>query len=370
MAPSVLYHDTLTVWQAIIGAGIQRILCEHAHSVNSCLRLNSMWALKHLVVGASNEIKQSCLEELGPAWLKQIISDDLDTMSAPTTCPRHSDPENGATTPIRMSTPNAAGEQVDLLNAVEDESRNSSLELDDDGDEDLKMSDNTGHLGRAESAQKRDSSHHRNDRGPLRAAVGVPVGSRCHHHQGLSDDLAIQKEGFEFVRNLVCGPNASDMIDHVFRELGQDKVFDILAAKLRPRVLNAFDRDRRSAEHGVRTIQPQTDILKSVCYTLVHIAAGHPRHRQSLVSQIPILEALVPLFNHANEEVRACCAWIVINLTWEDNEDDRGACRARARKLADMGMMQKVQHMEHDTSLNCRERGKNAFNSIQQQARN
>lgn len=328
-----------------------------------------MWALKHLVVGASNEVKIDCLEELGPSWLKQIISNDIDTTKVVSVATKNvTDRDDDSTTPMRMSTPNAAGEQVDLLNAVEVGSRGSSQDLDVDGDEDSRMSDSIGALRRADVEHKDSASGHRPHHDPLEA-IGS-VSTQMHSlHQGLSDELAVQKEGFEFIRNLVCGPHASDMIDHVFRELGQEEVFDVLAIKLRPRVLNAFDRERRSSENGVRTIQPQTDILKSVCYTLVHIAAGHPRHRQLLVSQTALLEALTPLFNHSNEEVRACCAWIVINLTWEDDQNDRAACKARARTLAEMGMMQKVQLMERDPSLNCRERGKNAFNSMVQLSR-
>ena len=41
-------------------------------------------------------------------------------------------------TPIRMSTPNAVGEQVDLLNAVVEDFRESSQEAEEDGEEDLK----------------------------------------------------------------------------------------------------------------------------------------------------------------------------------------------------------------------------------------
>ncbi len=56
-----------------------------------------------------------------------------------------------------------------------------------------------------------------------------------------SDDLAIQEQGLNFIRNLI-GPNGTgsadtvqataEMIDHLFLELQEDRLFEILASKL------------------------------------------------------------------------------------------------------------------------------------------
>lgn len=343
--------------EAIIEAGALKILCEHAHSMNAILRLNSVWALKHVVLDAPNVIKMSCLEELGPGWLKQIVNNDVDT-SNHATMSRSGDREDGSSTPIRMSTPNAAGEQVDLLNAVEEDSRESSQDIEDDGEEDLKMADSIGALSRAELDRKL-YSHSRNGRGPILEPTSV-IGRRRSSQPALTDELAIQQQGLDFIRNLICGSGASDMIEHIFRELGQDKVFEMLAAKLRPRVFNAFNRERRSSENGVRHVQPQTDIIVSVCYIVVHIAAGSTRQRQLLISQTELLKLIVPLFSHPSKDVRACCLWIVINLTWIDDASDNMNCKARARELMKLGVYEKLEHMEHDADLDCRERARTA----------
>src|SRR5687768_16001021 len=62
--------------------GILKLICEFAHSSNLSLRLNSMWALKHLVYSAENEVKTSCLEQLKTGWLVDLISwdEDLDAV--------------------------------------------------------------------------------------------------------------------------------------------------------------------------------------------------------------------------------------------------------------------------------------------------
>lgn len=320
-----------------------------------------MWALKHLVLEATNAVKMSCLEELGPGWLMQIINGDVDGPSSPPVI-KGGDREGDFATPIRMSTPNAAGEQVDLLNAVDEE---SSEYVEEDGEEDLKMADSLGALNRAELGQKQLalSSHRNNGHDPLlagRESSGRNKFERRSSNLGLTDELVIVKQGLDFIRNLICGPGAREMIDFIFRELGQEKIFESLAAKLRPRVFNAFDRERRASDNGVRQVQPQTDIVVAVCYVVVHIAAGLPRHRQLLVAQTELLKLIVPLFSHPSKDVRACCLWIVINLTWMDDQSDSKNCEARAEELLGLGIYGKLEQMEHDSDLDCRERARTA----------
>lgn len=348
--------------KAIIEAGILKILCEHAHSMNATLRLNSVWALKHLVLTAPNTLKKTCLEELGPGWLKQIISNDSEDFRG--------DKDMGLGTPIGMGTPNAAGEQVDLLNAV-DESRESSQVFDDDGEEDLKMVDSIGALSGSGSDHKPNSIFSRLGNGrqsTLESSIwgNAKDGELNSTNQSSTDDLAIQKEGLDFIRNLICGPGAPDMIDYMFSELGQDKIFDMLAGKLRGKVLQAFNRDRRLRENGVKHLPPQPEIITSVCYIIVHIAAGSPKHRQLLISQPELLKLLVPLFTHTHREVRGCCAWLVINLTWVDDQSDHLNCKARARELVHLGIYEQLQRLESDSELDVRERTKTAIHQMSQ----
>ena len=345
--------------------GALKALCTQAHSMNAKLRLNSMWALKNIIAGASNLTKMTCLEELGPGWLKQIVAQDAED-SSPIMASRPADRDDGSPTPIRMGTPNAAGEQVDLLNAVEEASRESSRGFEEDGQEDLRMSDSIGALGKAdrENKQQQWSSQPCGERS-LGMGSGE-TGLQRYINKALPDDLAIQKEGMEFIRNLICGEQSPEMIDHLFRELGQEKVFELLTRKLRPRILHAFTRDRRSSENGVRQIQPHIEILTSTCFTLVHIACGHPKHRQLLVSQTELLRLLIPLFSHPCKEIRVCLCWIVINVTWVEDSADKPNAKLRARELANLGFVERLDALEKDESLDCRERAKNARDQMRQ----
>ena len=313
------------------------------------LRLNSIWALKHLVLGAPNALKMTCLEELGPGWLKQIISNDTDDFIFPSGI--RGDRDTGSRTPITMGTPNAAGEQVDLLNAVEDSSRDSSQAFEENGDDDLTMVDSIGALSK---------SHPDHKFTPL---LGGQHDFRSNEAETIrSHD--IEREGLDLLRNILAGSGAAEMIDHIFRELGQDKLFELLANKLRPKVLNAFNRDRRSSENGLRQVQPPTKILVSVLYIIVHIAAGLPRHRQLLVSQSELLKLVIPLFMHSDPEVRCPCAWIVINASWHDNSADLPNSRSRARELVKLGFYEQLEAIEADPSLDVRERTRTALTQM------
>ena len=344
-----------------MAGGALKALCSQAHSMNAKLRLNSMWALKNIIAGASNSTKKTCLEELGPGWLKQIVAHDVEdsTFQSFLVNSRHGDRDDETSTLMRMSTPNAAGEQVDLLNAVEDDSRDSSQGLDENEAEDLEMSDSIGALSKVDRDKKYQSTA-TNTNKPFMWVPNSETGSQNHAHRALSDELAIQKEGLEFIRNLICGDQSPDMIDHLFRELGQDKVFEMLTSKLRPRILNVFSRDRRSTENGVRQVQPHSEVLTSACYTVVHIACGRPKHRQLLVSQTELLKLLLPLFNHVSREIRVCLCWVVINVTWVEDSTDEQNAKLRARELQNLGFIEKLDALEKDEILDCRERAKNA----------
>ncbi|KAI4161705.1 MAG: hypothetical protein LQ342_004713 [Letrouitia transgressa] len=339
--------------EAILEAGVLKILGEHAHSEYSNLRLNAVWAFKHLVMTASKSLKIACLEELGPGWLKQIICHNSDDLAL--TC-GFREREMSLETPITMESPNAAGEQVDLLNAVRVGTRESSQGTEDD-DEDLRMADSIGALSRRESEYRHNTFHMHNDKSPtMQKTLDPDPWSQVN-----TDDSAVQKEGLDFIRNLICGPDAIEMIDYVFHELGQDKMFDILMSKLRPKLTNAFSRGRRTAEATTRQIQPQPEIVISVCYILVHLAAGLPRHRQLLISQTELLKLILPLFNHTHREIRGCCVWIVINLIWVDDKSDEQSCKSRARELMKLGFLEKLETLKSDEALDVKERTKTAI---------
>ncbi|KZF20726.1 ARM repeat-containing protein [Xylona heveae TC161] len=397
--------------ETILDAGVLHILCQQAHSPSAKLRLNAVWALKHLVFSAPNDVKMSCVRELGPSWLIQLITEETDDFGNYGEEFRPSTPR----TPLGMGSSNAAGEQVDLLNSTEPERPCAG----DEYEGDLTMTDSIGSLSRSSRPDVSLETNGANSSSRLGTAPSTTENIKARLavikddeldpvQQARRDDIAVQEQGLDLIRNLICGPGAPEMIDFLFSTLGQDQMFHIFESKLRPRVVDGDNqradrtgaRAQRAASAGTTTTYPQyrigniavsasssssspsfsqppqnanqnqtsgksipptPEIILAVCFVLVHIAAGQPRHRQILISQSDLMSELVPLFNHPNRHIRAACAWIVINLTWVDDTSDQMNGRARALELKNLGIESRLRGMESDPELDVRERVKTAL---------
>ncbi|PYH83904.1 armadillo repeat protein [Aspergillus uvarum CBS 121591] len=319
--------------EAIISADVLPILCEHAHSQSTKLRIESLWALKHVAYNSTNDVKIKIIEGLGAEWIKQIITQDPTTALAK----RGMDEEVDSSTSAGMSRANSAGEQVDLLNPVES-----------GGDEDMKMADTVPSHKISLDMFLPDATRRRKL---------TLQGDLDQTTQARQDDIAVQEQTFDLLRNVICGPGAFEMIDHLFKEIGQDLLLDALADKLRPRSISLPP--RRDVPTS-RTMSVPTEILVSVTYVIIHLAAGLPRHRQLLQMHRDLLKYLMTYFNHNQRDVRINCVWVVINLVYQDDSSDREGCRDRAIRMRTMGVMDRLASLDDDPDLDVRERTKTA----------
>ncbi|KAK1774349.1 armadillo-type protein [Copromyces sp. CBS 386.78] len=338
----------------LIHAGVIGVLCLYARSDNAGLRLNALWALKHLVQMADRDIKKQCLEELGPGWLIQLICDDTEDEAL------HA---------------RVVGERQLLADADEDEVMGT-----DDG-----YTEATDDIWQWQAIHRKgpgfDSTRMRVADSMLRALREKEFDEVRKAREA---DLAIQEQGIDFIRNLISipqQPSQADMVDYVFSELGQDRLFDILASKLRVKVLRPFAR-RQSSSSGTpgggegsgasgrnvsidsRVLYPQSKIIVAVIYLLTHIAAGIPRHRQLVVAQPELLKLLAGHFNNKDVDVRRSLCHLLKNLVWCDGSDDMLGRDLRVRELKKLGFLQKLEGLEHDAELDVRERAKEAASTI------
>ncbi|KAL4918896.1 armadillo-type protein [Aspergillus aurantiobrunneus] len=327
--------------EAIISAEILPILCEHAHSSNTKLRIESLWALKHVAYNSTNDVKIKIIEGLQPEWIKQIITQDPTSVLAK----RGPDEETESGTPGGMSRANSAGERVDLLNPMDEFQQG-------EGDEDMQMADPLPSSKFSLDMFLPDATRRR------KLALH---GDLDQTTQARQDDIAAQEQTLDLLRNVVCGSGASEMIDYLFKEIGQDLLLDSLADKLRPRSIQLPHR-RESPNH--RTLQVPTEILVAVTFFIIHLAAGLPWHRQLLVSHRDLIRYLMGYFNHSHRDVRTNCVWVVINLTYEDDASDREGCRKRALELRSVGVLDRLASLERDTDLDVRERTKTALHLV------
>ncbi|KAK8094464.1 hypothetical protein PG997_001149 [Apiospora hydei] len=317
--------------ESFILAGRVKTLCKHAKSQNAALRLNAIWALNHLVHASSIELKKTCLEELQPGWLIQLICDDM---------------EDAALSSTRAKGDDCNSDEEDDMD-IDDQNRESSYKP----LEDQVSLDN--HIIRLADARLH----------ALREMELNPV------RKARQDDLEVQEKGLGFIRNLIGEPHlngadsandTTEMIDHLFNTLGQDRFFEILASKLKTKTLNPFGR-RGATGSEARVLYPQAKIIEAVVYILVHLAASIPRHRQLVISQKELLKLLAGLTSSQEREVRVALCHLINNLTWRDDDSDAPACSQRAFELKKLGFLNKLESLgQNDEELDVRERAKTA----------
>lgn len=352
--------------QEIIEAGVLRALCEQCRSANFQLRFGSLWALKHLCLGLPQPMKIQCLDELGVGWLVQVL--------------------NGEPHKPAMGTPNAAGEQVDLLNALDEphmDVDDESEDEDEDEDEDT-MADNIPSMGRLQRPGSRYTSA-TNIRERLQVIRSDEHDARLN---GERDDIRLQEQALDFVRNFISEEQSSGvMIDHLLKSFGHSRFFDLLDSKIRPKTSSSASSHARggtsaaptywpnstrgppfsSSTHTDFGAYPPSELVFATVFVLVHLANGRPAHRSLIISQTSLMQHLLPLLNHTMPGVRSTCAWCIYNLLWIDDSSEEANTRERAMQLRHMGFEDAARGLLNDQELDVRERAKTVvdqFNNL------
>ncbi|KAF2216266.1 hypothetical protein CERZMDRAFT_33897 [Cercospora zeae-maydis SCOH1-5] len=324
---------------------VVRTLAEHARSNSPELRLSSLWALKHLVYNCPKEVKLAALEELGTGWLVGIIQgEQRETI--------------GGGVSVGLSTPNAAGEQVDLLNPSSmelDEPTNEDDEAMDEGDEDGEMLFDEASSTHYQASQMRSTL---NPPAPAfntkRFLSSIREMEQSGEYASRRDEAKIQQQALDFIRNFINGEDCMALSDHLMNAIGSAKVYELLTAKLSP-----------VTRSGGRQVYNTTELVLSTIHVLIHLANASAKHRQLLIAQKPLLQAMLPHFNHVDHRVRVMSVWAVNSLTYIEDGDDRRDARQRSQELKAVGIEQAVRALQGDHNLDVRERVKTAIRQFE-----
>ncbi len=304
--------------EAIVSQGIVKTLCQHAHSAHPMLRLDSIWALKHLVYNSSNDLKFNIIQELKPAWIKHLMATDPEDVTPGTI--------------VGMGITHGFGE--DVIPRLED------------GSVDTVMADSTGlQMWNRHTAGRRAQALSDDD----------------YSKHTVKDDILIQAQVLDLVRNLICGDGADEVVEYVLKEFNQTEFFGILAQRLRSRTGNRQSTTNGNKRETSKATSPPTEIINSVLAIIIHIAAALPRYRSLVIGQTEIMKLILDAFGHANREVRRNAIWITINLMYHDDSQDKLECRRRAKELEKLGFVDKVMGMKEDVDVDVRERTKTAL---------
>jgi hypothetical protein len=315
-----------------------------------------------------------------------------------------------------MATPNAAGEQVDLLNAVDE----PVIDINDEGVDSSSGEDEDDERAYENGAVRIPTvpARHRARLRAIRHEEENPAA------RARKDDIRIQAQVVDLVRNLISepGPKQPDMIDNLLRALGAPRLFECLAKKLKPRISGVAgkstitshstpgapagkrptlttpaaasntSRDKEHAAHHARIdsfpthLYPNKEVMLNTLFTLIHVGNGRPQHRHMLLNlsttlspqqapstlfpstypprllpqapQAKLLDLLLPLFSHPDPRIRVACCWMVHNIMWMEDQTDASNARQRAMELRSRGFEDAVRSCVEDETLDVKERAK------------
>lgn len=363
-----LLLDFSPMREGLLHAGVIRLLTEHARQSEMDLRLVSLWALKHLMYSSSKEVKIHCLDELGTGWLVGAIQGEQGNAAADLAglgLGGVSVAGAGG-----LSTPNAAGEQVDILNPSTsmDLDEHVDDEGDDEADEDSEVMYDEADGTHYQASQLRSTLHRVPDHANQSRSYDFDsarylrsVRDKEHNPilQAKRDDLAVQEQALDFVRNMLHGDDCPFLFEHLLRAIGQDKLFSLLSDKLAPITPSSSARPSNA-----KPLYQSVDLVLSTVHVLVHIANGSPTHKQLLIAQKQLLANWLPHFNHVDRRVRVFSVWAVNSLTWVDDDSDRTTAQQRAKELKLCGIDSAIRGLANDVDLDVRERVKTAVRQL------
>jgi armadillo repeat-containing protein 8 len=311
-----LAMDFSPMKESVGESAVVKKLCEQAHSANARLRLESIWALKQLVVNAPKKLKQEVINELGSSWIKLLIRTD------PYDIPK--------------------GEVIGLIDKDYSPRLRSSYT---EPPQDVVMSEDSD--GEASMTYADANSEH------------MPDAEDEFDKHSPEEDLAIQEQVLDLIRNIFVTDRvtdtASDLVDYVLQEMGVEEFFSILKTRISPKTMYGPTRKDNHVS------APPAGVVIRVLYIVLHIAASGQKWRMVIVAENELLKRILGFSSHAEREVRANCCWLAINLMFEDEASDRNSCRRRAGELSKLGYRLQLQRLENDPDLDVRERAKTAM---------
>ncbi|KAF3941716.1 hypothetical protein ABW19_dt0206050 [Dactylella cylindrospora] len=243
-------------------------------SNKEALRLNAIWALKHLVLKQDEPIIASCLSAFGTEWLL---------------------------------------EQVALQDSSETENTVSS-----------------GGGRRILESHGIEFSDRVMDR---LASNYSPPNTDEQRRKAL---LEFQEQALDFFRNIMAGSYASSVFKKILKDTEKMIVPTTLDAKSRPLNRPPTQPHHKTPFYDVLTeklkSKPGEKIVLAIIYVLVHIGAC-PEHRSLLIEQSSLFHELIELFKMQVDQIRIGLSWLAINLTWKENNGSSADFTLRVRRL-------------------------------------
>ncbi|KAG1178732.1 hypothetical protein G6F70_000240 [Rhizopus microsporus] len=165
-------------------------------------------------------------------------------------------------------------------------------------------------------------------------------------------NTTIQEQALEIVRNLVFGEQED--IDWVYEKMGKETLLDVIENKLQ-----TMD----THEDGEEPVA--SSILVPTLYIIVNMCSNAEAPKMDLTSRDIIVRSAIELLSHEDDAVRVAAAWVLINWTWGDTNDQKEDLVNRCKRLKDLGVQDKLELLiDDDPCFDVRDRAKTAYTQL------
>lgn len=286
--------------KSILEVGGVEVLCRLAKEGGYALRMEALWALRHLVLKADREVVEKCLNLLGGEFIISHLNP-----SPPTTTARE-DGEMG-------------GEGGDMMD----------LDLTD-----APTSPTLSTTSTTSSSTPTPSTHNSAIPRHLPARATKLYASTLHALQTASltapqkQSTLLQSQTLHFLRNALHDPNVIDPILTPLIPL--PTLLSSLLSILTPAIAS-----EASSSWSSQPFTPDPDVLEGLVYLLIHIINAGPQHRSLVMESKELMEALKgeQVIGCRKAEVRCGVVWMLITASLGEEGDDVSERRERCERL-------------------------------------
>ncbi|KAJ6256551.1 hypothetical protein Dda_8414 [Drechslerella dactyloides] len=270
-------------------------------SNKEALRLNAIWALKHLVLKQDEAIISNCLSAFGTTWLlEQVAIED------------------------QSSKYNSDATNVDYSNEARHLLEGHKIEFSD-------------------RVLDRLASNYR------------PPRPEDQRQKALQE---FQEQALDFFRNIMAGPNATSTFRQILRDT-KDMSVSAATPTITREMAHSESRHMSPTNTTPQTFRtpfydvlaeklrskPGEKIVLAIIYVLVHIGAC-AEHRMTLIEQSALFHELIKLFEMQVDQIRIGLSWLAINLTWKENNGGNGDFTRRVQKLREYRYVDKLEWLK------------------------
>ncbi|KAI5305465.1 hypothetical protein KEM56_004355 [Ascosphaera pollenicola] len=309
------------------------LLCAHARSNNIKLQIESFWALKHVVIGQTNQFRMMVLNELGVAAVLNAMAQESRALI----------PHRDTGEPISEQANVLSCYDADILPAryrpraiekpaPQPERRPESL---------MKVYSSIGTMTRDEKLQLESDLE--------------------YVSQIRKDKAELVEQSIDLIRNLICGGDHCPIVlDHIIAQSGDERLFSCLTKRLDTYVLH-------SDMFGDCPVDAPDEIVLTISYTLINFSACSTIHANIVVSRNRLMQLIVKLLSHHMRRVRCNATWTLYNLVSAGRTVDPEGCKRRASQVAQLGVEEKLHQLQReDLDVDVRERARQTIGSLRE----